>query len=79
MQKEKNQHTAVDSGVHSTKKQALEEIGLTERQANRFETLAKHPEVVEQAKADAQKRLSPFRSISRHSEKHLLKIILSHY
>jgi len=56
MQKEKNQHTAVDSGVHSTKKQALEEIGLTERQANRFETLAKHPEIVEQAKTDARSR-----------------------
>lgn len=56
MPKEKNQYSAVDSGVHSTKKDALDEIGLSERQANRFETLAKHPEVVEQAKADARSR-----------------------
>lgn len=51
-----HQDSTMDTAVQSTKKQALEEIGLTEKQANRFETLAKHPEVVEQAKADARSR-----------------------
>lgn len=39
-----------------TKEKQLDAIGLTRQQANRFETLAKHPEVVEQAKADARSR-----------------------
>lgn len=42
-----------DSGVPKSKAQQLEEIGITEKQKQRFETLAKHPETVEQAKADA--------------------------
>ena len=45
-----------DTNVHSlseTKAQQLEQIGITEKQKQRFESLAKHPEVVEQAKADA--------------------------
>lgn len=45
-----------DTNVHSlseTKAQQLEEIGITEKQKQRFESLAKHPEQVEQAKADA--------------------------
>ena len=32
-----------------TKEKQLAAIGLARQQANRFETLAKHPEVVEQA------------------------------
>lgn len=35
------------------KSEQLEEIGITEKQKQRFETLAKHPEVVEQVKAKA--------------------------
>lgn len=49
----------VDNGVRrfeKPKKQSLEEIGLSERQANRFETLAKHPEVVQKAKEDARRK-----------------------
>lgn len=43
-----------DSDVHfETKSEQLEEIGLSEKQANRFETLAKHPEAVEIAKESA--------------------------
>lgn len=42
-----------DSGVHKSKAKQLEEIGISEKQKQRFETLANHPEVVEQAKADA--------------------------
>lgn len=45
-----------DSGVHSlsdTKAQQLESIGITEKQKQRFETLASHPKIVEKAKADA--------------------------
>lgn len=36
-----------------TKEQKLEEIGMNKQQASRFERMARHPEVVEQAKADA--------------------------
>jgi hypothetical protein len=41
-----------DSGV-LPKKEQLEEIGITEKQKQRYETLARHPETVEKAKADA--------------------------
>lgn len=51
--KAKNQYeSATDNVVHS-KKQSLEEIGITEKQKQRFETLAKHPEAVEMAKESA--------------------------
>ena len=36
-----------------TKKEAIEELGLNQKQVERFETLAKHPELVERAKAEA--------------------------
>lgn len=42
-----------NSGETNTKEEQLAEIGLTRQQANRFETLAAHPEFVEQAKAEA--------------------------
>lgn len=46
--------TIRDNGVqNATKTEQLEDIGLSEKQAQRFETLAKHPEVVERAKATA--------------------------
>ncbi len=46
--------TIKDNGVPNvTKQKQLEEIGITEKQKQRFEALAKHPEIVEQAKADA--------------------------
>lgn len=43
----------MDNGVLKSKAQQLEEIGITEKQKQRFETLARHPETVEKAKADA--------------------------
>lgn len=51
MAKAANQY-AIDNAVGS-KKQQLEKIGIAERTAERFETLANHPEQVEKAKADA--------------------------
>ena len=42
-----------DSTVPKSKAQQLEQIGITEKQKQRFETLARHPETVEKAKADA--------------------------
>lgn len=51
MEKAANQY-ASNSGV-TTKKEKLEQIGIDKMTASRFETLANHPEVVEQAKADA--------------------------
>lgn len=52
--KAKNQYdNAVDSGVHSTKTDVIEQAGFTVKQVQRFETLAAHPEIVEQAKAEA--------------------------
>lgn len=44
-----------DNGVtfEKTKERRLKEIGFDKRQANRLETLAKHPEIVAQAKAEA--------------------------
>lgn len=44
----------LDNAVHKfTKKEALEAIGLSVRQANRFENLASHPEIVEAMKTEA--------------------------
>jgi len=43
--------THPNSGESFLKKQQLANLGITH--AERFETLAKHPEVVEKAKADA--------------------------
>lgn len=46
--------TIKDSGVPNvTKQKQLEQIGITEKQKQRFETLARHPETVERAKEDA--------------------------
>ena len=42
-----------NSGVTKSKEKQLADIGLTKMQTSRYETLASHPEVVEQAKADA--------------------------
>lgn len=49
-------HSTTDSAVGSrnkTKYEAVEEIGFTPKQVEHFETLAKYPEIVEQAKAEA--------------------------
>ena len=52
--KAKNQYqSAVDSGVHSTKAEVIEKSGFTVKQVQRFETLAKNKDIVEQAKAEA--------------------------
>lgn len=53
MQKAANQYSAKDSAVHSTKAEKLQEIGITEKQKQRYEALAAHPDTVEKAKADA--------------------------
>lgn len=43
-----------DSGVHfETKTEVIEKAGFTPKQVERFQTLAAHPEIVEQAKAEA--------------------------
>ena len=52
--KAKNQYTnALPSGGSSNKRKAIEDAGFTKTQAQRFETLAANPEIVEQAKAEA--------------------------
>lgn len=52
-----NQYTGkmvVDSGVHhQMKKEVIEQAGFTVKQVQRFQTLAAHPDIVEQAKAEA--------------------------
>lgn len=60
------QTTVSDS--QKPKTEALKEIGISEKQAQRFETLAKHPEIVEQAKESARRTKERSRSIpkSRH-------------
>ena len=52
MEKAVNQYSANRNSAKS-KKEQLEEVGINKDQAHRFEQLANHPEVVEQAKADA--------------------------
>ena len=47
-----NQYT-VQSNSSVTKQKQLADIGLSKMQTSRFETLASHPEQIEQAKADA--------------------------
>lgn len=45
--------TAVESRPQ-TKSEVIKEAGLTQKQVERFQTLAAHPEIVEKAKAEAQ-------------------------
>ena len=57
IEKAKNQYTiqkAIDSGVDSkTKAETLKEIGIPQKTAERFERLAKHPELIQEAKDSA--------------------------
>lgn len=50
MEKAVNQHSANRNGAKS-KREQLAKIGLNKDSTSRYETLANHPEVVEQAKA----------------------------
>lgn len=43
----------VDTTVHKSKKEVIEDAGFSVKQAQRFETIAKHPEEVAEAKAEA--------------------------
>lgn len=43
----------LDSGVQKSKAEIIENAGFSVKQAQRFQTLAKNPELVEQAKAEA--------------------------
>lgn len=54
--KAKNQHDAIRNGADSTKQAQLAEIGIKQDTAERFQTIAKHPEAVEQAKAEAREQ-----------------------
>ena len=47
----KGNRYSLPSTSGSTKSQAIHNMGFTDRQARDFQTLAKHPEVVEQAKS----------------------------
>lgn len=53
----KSENFKNDSGVdferQPTKAEIIEQAGFTQKQAERFQTLAAHPEIVEQAKAEA--------------------------
>jgi len=50
---EKRQDSGVVSFERKTKTQVIEDAGFTPKQVQRFQTLAAHPEIVEQAKAEA--------------------------
>lgn len=50
---EKRHDSAVQSFERQTKTKVIEDAGFTVKQVQRFETMAKHPEVVEQVKAEA--------------------------
>ena len=43
----------MDIGVHRSKAETIKDAGFTVKQVQRFETLAAHPEIIEQAKAEA--------------------------
>ena len=45
--------STMDTAVQSTKAEVIEKTGFTVKQVQRFETLAAHPEIVAQAKAEA--------------------------
>lgn len=51
MEKKQGFASIHDNGVGNTKTKQLEEIGISQRTAQRFEQLANHPEQVEKAKA----------------------------
>lgn len=45
-----------DTAVAQTKTQVIRKLGFTSKQVERFEKLARHPEIVEQVKAEARER-----------------------
>ena len=49
----KTTDTAVDSFYRNTKRKAVEALGFSAKQAERFETMASHPDLVEQVKSEA--------------------------
>lgn len=49
----KRQDTDVQSFQRKTKTEVIQDAGFTPKQVQRFQTLAAHPEIVEQAKAEA--------------------------
>lgn len=54
-----HEHPTIDTAVQSrpqTKSEAIAEIGISQKQAERFQTLAAHPEAVAQAKAEAREK-----------------------
>lgn len=53
MEKKQGFASIHDNGVGNTKTKQLEEIGINQRTAERFETLARHPQAIERAKATA--------------------------
>ena len=50
---ESSQEPATEEPKSPTKKELIEAAGITQKQAERFQTLAEHPELVEKAKAEA--------------------------
>ncbi len=77
-----NQHTGKwinDNGVENPKPkaEAIKELGFTPKQVERFEKLAKHPKIVEQAKAEAREnddivsRSSVLEKIKQASKPHV--------
>lgn len=53
MPKATNQHDAIRKGADSTKQLQLANVGINQDAAERFEKLARHPEIVEEAKREA--------------------------
>ena len=54
MTTEQGKRTDLELGLmYETKSEAIEQIGISKAQANRYELLAKHPEIVNKAKIDA--------------------------
>ena len=67
----KNQYkSAPDSAVGSkTKYETIEKAGFTPKQVERFQTLAAHPEIVAQAKAEARENdEGRLRHLRRHKK-----------
>ena len=66
-----HKNSTTDTAVASTKAEVIREAGFTPKQVERFQAIAKHPEAVEQAKAEAREqeevvtRSAVFRKINK--------------
>lgn len=75
-----HEKSTIDSVVESrpeTKSEVIRDAGLTQKQVERFQTMASHPEIVAQAKAEA--RISKPTAVTNLKNRSLKSFVMRKY